>query len=250
MIDLLFVAFNRLEMTRESFHALLNHTNWREVARLHVVDDGSRDGTAEWLEEALAQFRFPKHTSTVFYGSSRKVRGIGGPVAAMNLLLDNLSQDVEMFGKIDNDMVVPPGWLDDLLRTMYLNPGLDVLGMEPFVGDPTASPYPREVTEAVHVGGKGLIRTRVFSHCRPRPGGVNGYQGWTQYQVKHPSISCGWATPDLLAFGLDQLPFEPWVSLTAQYEAKRWARRWPCYSDPTPYCGWWVPRYVANEVPA
>lgn len=239
MIDLLYVSFNRLEMTRESFQSLIDNTEWAEVARLHVVDDGSVDGTKEWLREAVKE----APTDGRFYGH-RRPRGIGGPVAAMNVLLDNLSEGVEQFAKIDNDMVVPPGWLTDLLATMTRNPGLDVLGMEPFVGDPTASPFRREVTPAVHVGGKGLIRTRVFSHCRPRPGGRNGYYGWTEFQTKHRDITKGWATPDLLAFGLDQLGFEPWASLVDRYEAKRWARRWPPYSDPFAYCSWWAPVHM------
>ena len=49
-IDILYVAFNRKEMTQASFTALRQNTAWEQVRTLYVVDDGSEDGTLEWLE--------------------------------------------------------------------------------------------------------------------------------------------------------------------------------------------------------
>lgn len=243
MIDILYVASNRLEFTRESFDALVENTNWTEVSWLLVCDDGSTDGTAEWLSQRCDE---------IDHGSSEFVVNVdlhfapfGGPVAAMNLMLDSLSPGVEMFAKLDNDMVVPPGWLDDMLRTMTSNPGLDILGMEPFVGNPTASPSDRGITPAEHIGGKGLIRTRAFSQCRPVPGGVNGYQGFTQWQHQHPQVSKAWVTPDLLCFGLDQIDLDPFPALTDTYVGKGWMRRWPQYANGgKDYYSWWTPKHL------
>ena len=244
MIDILYVAHNRLEMTRESFEALVRHTDWREVAALHIADDGSEDGTFEYLD--LSIDKVPELVDVHLYH-----KPFGGPVAATNLYLDHVSEGVEQVAKIDNDFVVCPGWLGDMLKTMTKNPGLDILGFEPFVGDPTPPPYPREIRDAPHIGGKGLIRLRTFSHCRPRPGGLNGYFGFTEFQTKHEHISKAWVVPDLPCFGLDQLPFEPWITLTKQYVERGWQRFWPPYdAAATDYWDWWIAEDSGRKVSA
>jgi len=231
-VDILYVSFNRLEYTRETFSALLEHTDWDEVAGLFVADDRSTDGTAAYLADAIADVP----DRVVVHMNSGKFHG---PVAAMNWYLDHASPGVEMFAKVDNDMVVCPGWLSELLRVMHLYPGLDILGMEPFVGDPTMPPLAhRTYTEAPHIGGKGLIRHRAFSQCRPV---ANGYHGFTQWQEKHEHISKGWITPDLPVFGLDQVRDAdgPWAALARGYAEKGWQRLWPVYAGDEHYT-WWL----------
>lgn len=234
MIDLLYVSFQRQAMTEASFEALLANTDWTQVAHLFVLDDGSTDGTMGYLHQAITRVPVP---------NTLRTGGLGGPVAAMNYALDRRSDGVEILGKIDNDFVVPPGWLPEMLKQMTLHPGLDVLGTEPMRGNPQPCPYPgRTISEPVeHVGGKGLIRTRIFSQCRPVPHGAHGYQGWTQYQHTHPEISKAWIEPDLQSFGLDQIGYEPWRGLTDDYVADGVMRRWSEYANGgIDYCGWWL----------
>jgi len=239
VIDLLYVAFNRLEMTRESFAALVANTDWSQVARLFVHDDGSTDGTREYLEEAVRVIE-----SDVILHTER----LGGPVAAMNWYLDHADEtsEVDTFAKIDNDFVVCPRWLDLLLHLHFLNPGIDLYGTEPMMKHPRSvdgSLSDWSLTSARHIGGKGLIRYRAFerSGCRPYPHGKHGYQGFTQWQLKHRAVKKAWVTPDIPCFGLDQLPFEPWQSLTDRYVEFGWQRRWGEY-DPldTTYWNWWI----------
>lgn len=229
--DILYVSYNRLDFTRESFEALLANTDWDEVGVLAVADDGSTDGTADYLRDSLK--RVP---ANIEFRSSQ----IGGPVAATNWYLD-LATDAETFAKIDNDMVVCPGWLTELQRVMHLNPALDILGMEPFIdGGPTAPPFKeRTITPARHIGGKGLIRKRAFRYCRPV---AQGRLGFTAWQEQHEHVSKAWVTPDLPCFGLDQLPFEPWATLAAHYVDQGWQRHWPPYSPAShDYWSWWTP---------
>lgn len=269
MIDLLYVSFNRFRYTQESFEALLTNTDWTLVNRLFIADDASTDGTADYLENAAT--RVP---TEVVWNHGR----FGGPVAAMNWLLDHpddicgacdgeghfdpevpgdlpqvcracdgrgTTRHPDVFGKIDNDFVVCPGWLNMLWKTLQLHPEVDVLGTEPWYGSPTM-PSPHSAFSVgppvEHVGGKGLIRRRIFSRCRPQPGGFNGYQGWTQYQAFHPDIVKVWITPDLPCFGLDQVRDEdgPWRALAHEYEALGWGRLWPCYGSNEHY-SWWKP---------
>jgi hypothetical protein len=147
---------------------------------------------------------------------------------------------IETFAKIDNDFIVCPGWLREMTRVLDLNPSLDVLGTEPMIGPSVPGVQKRDWEDATHIGGKGLIRSRIFNACRPVPHGKNGYQGWTQYQGQH-EFSRGWIKPELPTFGIDQLGFEPWRSLRIEYEEKGWSRSWSEYPpDMHAYWDWWV----------
>lgn len=223
MIDLLYVSFNRLRFTVESFGALMENTSWGEVEKLYVVDDGSTDSTADFLRGAIEVV-----PTEVEFMSDR----FGGPVAAMNLYLERGKSDV--FAKIDNDFIVPPDWLDEMLN-VWETADLDVLGTEPFIGlDEEAE---RSYEPCEWIGGKGLIRKSIFDGPIP----ADGRFGWTHYQASH-SFRKAWVKPDLRAFGIDQLPFEPWESLAAEYEEKGWQRRWPAYNPASePYWSWWTP---------
>jgi glycosyltransferase involved in cell wall biosynthesis len=245
-IDILYVAFNRKAMTQASFEALVENTAWEQVRNLYVVDDGSEDGTAEWLLEQQLEWMHkirPQYgCDFIFWGEK-----IGGPVAAINWYVDNSDDEIETFAKIDNDFVVCPGWLDVSLRLHFLDPNIDIIGFEPMSGRPqqvTETNHAEwRLNEARHIGGKGLIRKRAFerSGCRPYPHGERGYQGFTQWQRKHEVVQKAWISPDLCCFGLDQLPFDPWRALTTEYVENGWQRRWSEYDElDTTYWQWWV----------
>ncbi len=54
-VDLLYLACNRLEFTQETFTALIANTDWQLVHELFVYDDGSQDGTREWLDDNISR---------------------------------------------------------------------------------------------------------------------------------------------------------------------------------------------------
>ena len=229
-VTLLFTAHNRLAFVQASFDALLEHTDWTLVDRLIVLDDASTDGTAEWLAAKVRDF----------YGRTGircdyETAPFGGPVAAMNRALDLGCASV--LAKIDSDVIVCPGWLDAMLEPLRNHPHVDALGMEPDFGE-TVAPVDelRSVLAASHIGGVGLIRTRVFASARPRP--TSRFGGWTEFQERH--VTAGWVTPDLPVFLLDHLPFEPWRSLAREYVARGWSRAWPAYPERMEsYWAWW-----------
>ena len=133
---------------------------------------------------------------------------------------------------------------------MTIHPGIDVFGLQPRRGPAKPVPYLGRTVEAARfIGGIGAIRHRVFDLCRPRPSGVNGYQGWTQFQEAHP-FKKAWLAPDLPCFCLDLLPFEPWVSLAAEYVAKGWMRAWPKYDvQSDSHWAWWTDEDPARRLP-
>lgn len=242
MTDVLYVAWNRLAYTRESFTALLSNTDWDVVGTLYVHDDGSTDGTAEWLKEACETMDDDGcgGTRVVFDG-----KRVGGPVATMNWYLDRSDPGVARFAKIDNDFVVCPGWLTALQQVLDEYAELDIVGTEPWFGEPVIASMHRTYMKARHIGGKGVMRRRAFAKRRPTPGGWNGYQGFTQWQEGTPDVTKGWVSPDLACFGLDQIREQdgPWRQLAEAYAAREWQRLWPCY-DTDEHYSWWTPAFT------
>lgn len=237
IVDLLYTAWNRHEFTQPSFKSLIDNTDWALVHVLHIHDDGSTDGTAGYLTNAVGLL---PDSLDLRYESKR----LGGPVAATNRHLDLCAEsadleDVAAFVKLDNDVVVPPGWLNELTRVASLNPGVDYLGIQPRFGPPFPGLYEeREVEAARHIGGVGLMRYRAFEVCRPV---ANGRYGFTEFQCRHPENRKGWLTPDLPLFCLDLIDLEPYASIAADHIAKGWARPWGKYVDGgRSYYEWWA----------
>ncbi len=227
----MYLAHNRAEFTRASFETLLANTDWDLVRYLYIVDDCSCDGAYEYLDTAAMDV--PCNTSLVS-------GAFGGPVAAMNEILDRT--DAAVLGKIDNDLIVPPGWLNILADVLDDNPQLDAIGMEPgFAG------YLRNVKRsylpARWIGGQGLFRTRVFERVRPKA--HERWFGLTTFQRRH--VNAGWVDPDIAAFNLDHVPVEPWRSLAAEYVAAGWSRPWSSYSPAMRgYWEWWTSQYAMS----
>lgn len=227
MIDLLFLAHNRLEFTKATLAALFANTDWAQVDRLLIYDDASTDGTREYLAALdypaeRVEFRFAVY---------------GGPVAAMiDYLYRRAPDGACMFAKIDSDTVVPPGWLGVCLRVMEQSPELDLLGIEAF--HPTVpAPAPRSYESSRHIGGIGLMRTSAF-RSMPRP---NGRFGFTEWQLESPDVVKGFINPALPVFLLDHLPREPWTTLSGQYVAAGWQRPWAPYEEErSNLWDWWT----------
>ncbi len=248
--DIVFLAHGRPEFTAASWAALMKNTNWSLVSRLVTYTDG--DFTAMPVFDAD-----PMPSEGV---SIRDVR-CGGPVHIMNHYL--ATGPAQVWAKIDNDVIVPPGWLDSGLEVMERHPELSFLGLEP-PASRTRSPYGGKlppapeyvVTKAMlamlehgaidyatcdAIGGVGLMRSvawffyeRMVQHST--------YGGFTDWQQCHPELVKGWIVPPLKLFLLDRLPIEPWASLSKKYEStgqQRFWTRYPMEAAPALW-EWWL----------
>lgn len=223
VIEILYLAWNRLEFTRASLAFLLANTNWDLVDRLIVYDDGSEDGTRELLDELLRHFP----VETVLRAEEGR-----GPVSIMRHYV--ATTPAEVFAKIDNDVAVPPGWLDWMLQVLEETPAVELLGMEAGMtevvgrdGDQAWDGTYR-FEPATNIGGVGVMRTSAFT-TRPALY-ADGRHGFSEWQHTNKPVR-GWITPDLPVVLLDRLPFEPWLSLSAGYVERGWQRPWQCW-DP------------------
>jgi hypothetical protein len=157
-LDVLYLSRNRREFTAFTFAKLVENTNWDLVDRLIVYDDSSTDGALEEIKSRIGDVPVP-----------HEVRGhdFGSPVAVMNDYIRSTNAD--RFVKIDNDLVVPPAWLDHMVGVMDSDKHLILLGMEsPFMGPPHLDwDGTYTWTAWKHIGGVGLMRTDFFHETGP-----------------------------------------------------------------------------------
>ncbi len=110
MIPILFLCFNRLDFTKQSLDAIEKHT---KGYKLYIVDNGSNDGTREYLMERKFKGNFE-----IWFTSENS--GVDRP---MNWFYE--VTEGQYLAKVDNDTIVPPGWLDKLKEDIE---GLDIVG--------------------------------------------------------------------------------------------------------------------------
>lgn len=214
MVNLLFLAHNRLEFTRAAAEALIANTDWAMVERVLLYDDASEDGTREYLSGV----RFPVETHF-------RSGAFGSPVAVMNHAILSLPHE-GLLAKVDNDTVVPPDWLRQAYQALSTDDRLDLLGIEAHFE--ITQNGRRSYRPAEFIGGIGLMRLRAFVTL-PRPTQRYGFTAWQQ--KSHEWVRAGWIEPSMPVFLLDRLPREPWASYSAEYVRRGWQREWSKYSE-------------------
>lgn len=216
-IDVLFVAWNRLEFTRKSLDLLLKNTDWSQLRRLIIYDDTSTDGTREFLSEAVDVAG--QYTDTEFH-----VCSYGSPVSVMNWYARCF--DGDYFVKIDNDIAVPPNWVGPVISVLNAHPEVELLGLE--YGQPAfkSSHESYSYTPATHIGGVGAMKCSAFTTRKPPD--ANGRFGFTEWQHEFEPIR-GWLTPSLKVLQFDKITIEPWLTLSNEYVKKEWQRKWEKY---------------------
>jgi GT2 family glycosyltransferase len=236
-VDLLYLASNRLEFTVETFTTLLKNTDWRFVNRLFVYDDGSADGTREWLEANAA--RAP--ASVCFTRT-----GFGSPVTAMSHFIQ--AARAPMLAKTDNDAMLPPEWLRQSLKVFEQHPELKLLGIEAMFPDVDDVNQRRSYTPADFISGLGLYRRDSFEFSRPVA--FRKWFGLEEWQMNQGrGLVRGWITPAIPVFLLDRYPFEPWRSFSETYIQRGWQRSWPKYDPACTLFDWYRKGPVSEALP-
>lgn len=112
------VTYNRLNLTKRTFESLFRNVGHPVI--MIVVDNGSTDGTVEWIksqpwyEAAVCQFN-----------SQNKGIAVGRNQALK--LAD--AQQVEWYATVDNDVEMPPGWLVECMDIIKANPKMGMVGV-------------------------------------------------------------------------------------------------------------------------
>lgn len=114
-VSIVLITYNNLNLTVQCVNSILRNTTWPNY-QLIVVDNGSDDGTCEYLE------RLRQEVSSVKIILNPENRGFA---AANNQGLREA--DGEILLLLNNDTVVPKGWLDPLVRHLR-NPRIGLVG--------------------------------------------------------------------------------------------------------------------------
>lgn len=213
--DILFVAKNRKEFTMEALYWLRQNTTWHDVNRFVMYDDGSVDGTLELLDFYAQLIPAPCEVRRTSFG---------GAIAVANDFI--LRSEARIVIKLDNDVIMPPGWLTVARGLLHTHEELQVLGLEEHdYRKPPVGPF--TYSRATWVGGLYAARRSLFKpEDMPEPNGT--YHGWQSWHM-NKQLRCGWIDPTLPVFLLDRLRFDPWATLSKHYRDKGWQRPWRQY---------------------
>jgi glycosyltransferase involved in cell wall biosynthesis len=190
MIPVLFITFNRLEYTKKALEALFLSRG----RKIFIIDNGSTDGTVEWLQSQ-------PWNATWKMTFNKTNLGIAG---AMNQFLA-MTKKFEWVGKVDNDTLVPPDWAITL-RDKCVQCKIDILqakhpiipavangkSFDQWVSD--MKPDFRDSSIRYHhfVGGSGIIFRR--SSITEIPVTEWKLYGWRQFQRDNPKLKKAFCT--------------------------------------------------------
>jgi cellulose synthase/poly-beta-1,6-N-acetylglucosamine synthase-like glycosyltransferase len=104
-VSVIIPAYNRKNELEQLLAALTGQTLPPRSFEVIVVDDGSADGTREWLAERASGFSF----SFSWFAQEHQ-----GPGAARNLGMKQAAGDI--FAFIDTDCIPQPDWLEQLIK--------------------------------------------------------------------------------------------------------------------------------------
>lgn len=188
-VPTLFITYNRLEYTKRALLALMES----DCGHIYVIDNGSTDGTVEYLQGL-------KHLGRCLLIYRKENAGIAG---AMNTFI-HLTKAYPVVGKVDNDTVVPKNWCS-VLREKLSYCELDIIqARHPILKETFAGGFDKwmltmkqdekdkSVYHSSFVGGSGILfKTK---NLKPIPKTDWKLYGWRQFQKDNPNLKKAFTT--------------------------------------------------------
>ena len=113
-IAIIYLTYNRFYYTKETLPALLNSSQY--PFKVRIVDNGSTDETVGFLKEL-------NHPNIERIILNKQNEGLVKPTKQFWK-----ETDAELVGKIDNDILVPKKWIDNLVTAHKSIHNLGVIG--------------------------------------------------------------------------------------------------------------------------
>lgn len=158
-ISVIIPTYNRKHELEKLLHSLNNQTQPPSPFEIIVVDDGSSDGTEEWLMKHLDQFK----VKISFYTQVH-----GGPGAARNLGMEKANGNI--FAFIDTDCIAEPKWLEHLIKP-FESERVGAVGGKEIINDNDPllmRCFHYLMTSPLTTGGLRGKRGRRLAHFYPR----------------------------------------------------------------------------------
>jgi len=121
-IGISLMTCNYLTWTMKCLYALEKYTPI-ERCKVLIVDNGSTDGTVEYLKQSKWHVIYEKENTGIVDGTNR---------AWLELLRD---EEIEYITRIHNDIIVTEGWLDVMYNIMEEDKSLGRVGIAQVVGN-------------------------------------------------------------------------------------------------------------------
>jgi len=126
-LGICFITHNRVEYSKRSFTSLLETTGPSDV--IIIVDNASTDGTLEWISEMWdgeVGRNYPQFKGTVALTKNMY------PGFSANKGWDQclkVNSDIDLLVRVDNDMLMLPGWRSEVVKAFDAMPLLGQLGL-------------------------------------------------------------------------------------------------------------------------
>ncbi len=143
MIDtaIMMVTYNRLELTKKTLDSLFSQDPGCDY-NLVIVDNGSTDGTVDFLDAMGKAIEPDGRLKNLVVIKLPENRGIA---VGRNIALKRADElGTKWYCTIDNDVVMPSGWLQECIDILATNKGFGIVGV-----NMEDSPYPM-VTRGGH----------------------------------------------------------------------------------------------------
>lgn len=115
LTSIILVTWNRLDLTKRMMESFWKTTD--TPFRLFIVDNGSKDGTVEWLQQFKSGSKWCQGVETHFFDHNR-----GLAMGRNKGLLMAKQYQHNWLATIDNDLEMPQSWLKKCIDVMKKNP--------------------------------------------------------------------------------------------------------------------------------
>jgi GT2 family glycosyltransferase/glycosyltransferase involved in cell wall biosynthesis len=146
-VSIIIPVLNKLEFTRQCLDRIWRNTSDQIAYEVIVVDNGSTDGTPEWFSQS------PPFPRPLRY--HRNPQNLG--FAKANNIGARLAQGAQLLF-LNNDTLVQPGWLTEMLRVSDSNPSIGVVGIKQLF------PYTNIIYHTGVVFAPGGVPQHLYPH--------------------------------------------------------------------------------------
>jgi len=229
-VDLLLISCNRRGYLEKSLEKLLSDPS---PFRLYCWDNASRDGSAE----TISTLNDPRVVGKKF------AREDAGQREPFLWFLETSESDI--VGKVDDDILVPPGWIDQLAPLLRREEGFGLLGCWTFMAEDwdegLASPKIIEAAGSrifrnLWIGGTAWLGRREHIIRFIKPPGKDYGVPIDQFLMTVNGLINGYPLPLLMAHHMDD-PRSPHCRMEKSAFSSATARR-KGIDSPEAYAGW------------